>query len=125
LTILAAAGLAVCLWRWRRERYRVPVILAITWLLLYFGRPTWGVLLNLLPLSHDLQLHRLIAGVHLGGIYLMGIGLALPWRWAMSRRDPRYLLAAAGLTARSSTTSLTCATWWRRKTGPFLLTSDW
>jgi glucose dehydrogenase len=31
-------------------------------------------------------------------LYLMGIGLALPWRWAASRRSPRYLLAAAGLT---------------------------
>ena len=99
LTLLAGAGLALCLWRWREERYRVPVALFGLWLLLYFGRPTWGVLLDLLPLSRDLHLHRLIAGVHLAGIILMGIGLAFPWQWALSRRDARYLLAPAVLTA--------------------------
>ena len=90
LTFLAGLGLALCLWRWRETRYRIPVALFILWLLLYFGRPTWGVLLDLLPLSRDLHLHRLIAGVHLGGITLMGLGLALPWQWALSRR-PRTI----------------------------------
>jgi hypothetical protein len=99
LTILAAVGLALCLWRWREERYRVPVALFLLWLLLYFGRPTWGVLVDLLPLSRDLHLHRLIVGVHLGGITLMGLGLALPWQWALSRRNTRYLLAPVALTA--------------------------
>lgn len=99
LTLLAGLGLAICLWRWREERYRIPVALTLVWLLLYFGRPTWSVLLNLLPMSGDLQFHRLIAGVHLGGIYLMGIGLALPWSWALSRLKARYLLIPASLTA--------------------------
>lgn len=65
------------------------VVLFFAWLLLYFGRHTWGVLLDLLPLSHDLHLHRLIAGVHLGGILLVGLGLALPWPWALAR--PRLI----------------------------------
>jgi hypothetical protein len=98
LTLLAGAGLIVCLWRWREERYRIPVVLALAWLLLYFGRPTWGVLLDLLPLSGDLHLHRLIAGLHLGGIMLMGLGLALPWQWALSRENAWRLLATAALT---------------------------
>jgi hypothetical protein len=98
LTLLAGAGLACCLWRWHTARYRVPVVLALVWLLLYFGRPTWGALLDLLPLSRDLYLHRLIAGVHLGGIFLIGLGLALPWRLARARGDVRYLLVAAALT---------------------------
>ena len=98
LTILAAVGLAVCLKRWRQERYRLPVALFIVWLVLYFGRPTWGALLDLLPFSRDLHLHRLIAGVHLAGIFLMGIGLALPWQWALKRRDVRRLLVASALT---------------------------
>ena len=101
LTILTGVGLILCLYRWREERYRVPVVLSILWLLLYFGRPTWGVLLDLLPMSRNLHLHRLIAGVHLGGIVLMGLGLALPWRWALvqlTKGDARYLLATAVVT---------------------------
>jgi hypothetical protein len=98
-TLLAALGLGVCLVHRREERYRIPPALFIVWLLLYFGRPTWGALLNLLPLSRDLQLHRFIAGIHLAGIFLIGIGLAAPWRWAIAHRDARYLLATALLTA--------------------------
>lgn len=99
LTLLAGLGLAVCVWRWRDVRCRVLVALPLMWLLLYFGRPTWGALLSLLPMSRDLQLHRLIAGVHLGGILLMGVGLALPWSWALARRDARAVLVVAALTA--------------------------
>ncbi len=97
-TLLAAAGLGICLWRWREERYRVPVILSLLWLLLYFGRPTWGMLLDLLPLSGTLHLHRFIAGIHLGGIFLMGIALALPWQWALARGKFRELTAVTILT---------------------------
>jgi len=102
LTLLAGVGLVLCLWRWREERYRVPIALSILWLLLYFGRPTWGVLLALLPMGRDLHLHRLIVGVHLGGIYLMGLGLALPWRWALSwqpRTSYPALAPVSGATA--------------------------
>ena len=98
LTLLAAAGFGICLWRWKEERYRVPVILSLLWLLLYFGRPTWGVLLDLLPLSSAIHLHRFIAGVHLGGIFLMGIALALPWQWALAKDKVSSLTAVAILT---------------------------
>jgi hypothetical protein len=99
LTLLAGLGLIVCLWRWREARYRIPVVLALAWLLLYFGRPTWGALLDLLPLSGDLHLHRFIAGVHLGGIFLAGIALALPWEWALARPGGWHLVAPVLLTA--------------------------
>ncbi len=98
LTLLFAAGLGFCLWRWREERYRALAALALLWLLFYFGRPTWGVLLDLLPMSRDLHFHRLIAGLHLGGIYLMGLGLAWVWDWARSRKGRRWLLIPAALT---------------------------
>jgi len=98
LTLLAAGGLVVCLWRWREVRYRIPVALALFWLLLYFGRPTWGALLNLLPMSRDLHLHRLIMGLHLGSIFLLGVALAAPWEWALARPDRRILLAPVLLT---------------------------
>jgi len=101
LTLLAAVGLAVCLARWRDERCRLLVIFTAFWLLLYFGRPTWGVLLDLLPLSRDLHLHRLIVPVHLGAIGLAGAGLTWLVGQALSRRWRGWLvvvgLVIAGL----------------------------
>jgi len=99
LTILMVAGFVISLWRWREERYLVPVVVFMLWLLFYFGRPTWGALLDLVPMTSDLPLHRLIAGVHLGGIYMIAIAFAAPWRWAISRADVRYLVAPLVLTA--------------------------
>jgi hypothetical protein len=98
VTLLAAVGLGVCLRQWRQERFRVPAAIFVMFLLLYFGRSTWGPLLNLLPMSQDLHLHRFIAGVHLGGIFLVGMGLALPWQWALSRSSMRYLWVPAVIT---------------------------
>jgi len=85
LTYLVFAGLVICLFRWREERYLIPVVIFLLWLLLYFGRSTWGPLIDLLPMSRYLHMHRFIGGVHLGGIFLMAIALAVPWRWAVSR----------------------------------------
>ena len=98
LTILMVVGFVICLWRWRSERYLIPVAVFLLWLVYYFGRPTWGVLIDLLPLSRDLHLHRLIAGVQLGGIFLMAIGLAAPWRWAVTRAGAQYFVAPLVLT---------------------------
>ena len=65
-------------------------VLFVLWLLLYFGRPTWGVLLDLLPMSRDLHLHRLIGGVHLGAVFMAGVGLA--WLLAMGGGAPEARL---------------------------------
>ncbi|MBN1139396.1 MAG: YfhO family protein, partial [Anaerolineae bacterium] len=103
LTLLAAVGLGVCATRWRQgERYRFLVLFPLFWLLLYFGRPTWGALLNLLPLSQDLHLHRLIAPVHLGAIGLAGAGLAWLVRQAakgLAGKRQVWRTALAGLAA--------------------------
>lgn len=99
LTILAALGMAVSLWQWRDERYRVAVALFAFWLFLYFGRPTWGVLLELLPLGQSLHLHRLIAGVHVGAIGLIGVGLGWLWERVLALRRRWPLVAVAVLTA--------------------------
>ena len=98
LTIFVFAGLVICLLRWREERYLIPVAIFLLWLLLYFGRSTWGPLIDLLPMSRYLQMHRFIAGVHLGGIILMAVALAAPWRWAVSRASMWYSAAALALT---------------------------
>lgn len=94
LTLLAGIGLAACLWRWKHEQHRIAATLSIVWLLHYFGRPTWGPLLDLTPLSGELYMHRLIAGVHLGGIFLIGLGLAAFWSLALARKSAWYLGAA-------------------------------
>jgi hypothetical protein len=45
-------------------------------LMLYFGRPTWGRLLELLPFSGSLPLHRFICAVQFGGVLLAGYALS-------------------------------------------------
>lgn len=92
LTILVLAGLGLCLVRWRQSKYLIPVGIFLIFLLLYFGRETWGSLIDLLPLSGFIPMHRFIAGVHLGGILLAAIALAVPLRWAVSQASPRYLV---------------------------------
>ena len=100
LTLLAAAGLGVSIWRWRRPRYRVGAILAVVWLLLYFGRPTWGRLMDvLMPLSGNMILPRLILGAQLGGILLIGPAMALPLSWAVTKRNIAALIAFAAFCA--------------------------
>jgi hypothetical protein len=77
LTLLVGVGIVVCLTRLRgEERARALVGAFIVSLLLFFGRPTLGPLTGLLPGNVDLQFHRFIAGVHLAGILLAGVGLA-------------------------------------------------
>ena len=99
LTILVFVGFVICFLRWRKERYWIPVVIFSLWLLLYFGRSTWGSLIDLLPMSRFLHMHRFIAGIHLGGICLIAIALAAPWRWAVSRRNVWYVAAALALTS--------------------------
>src|SRR5207247_2610029 len=62
------------------------VALFAVWLVLYFGRPTLGPLLDLLPLHRSLLVHRFIGGVHLAAIPLVGIGAA--WLWSLLERRP-------------------------------------
>ena len=54
--------------------------------------------MDLLPLSQDVHMHRFIGGVHLGGIFLAAIALAVPWRWTVSRGNMLYIVGALALT---------------------------
>jgi hypothetical protein len=75
VTALVAVGTFVCIIRFRTdERARALLGFMGLSLILFSGRPTFGPLLNLLPGSHDLLLHRFIVGVHLAGILLAGVG---------------------------------------------------
>ena len=90
VTILVAVGLVVALWRYRRdERARVLLFLFLVSLFLFFGRPTLGPVLRLLPGSGDLFLRRFVFGVHLAGLYLAGLGRS-PSLGSRGSRLPRF-----------------------------------
>ncbi len=75
LSVLFAVGLVVAVTQARRRGSpRVVIGVGLVALLLFFGRPTLGPVIDLLPGGGDLFLRRFISGVHLAGIYLMGIG---------------------------------------------------
>lgn len=57
----------------------VTLALFVVWLVLYFGRPTLGPILDLLPLHASLLLHRFAGAVDLAVIALIGIGGAAIW----------------------------------------------
>jgi Gpi18-like mannosyltransferase len=100
VTLLFYAGLVVCTVRARRDPRARALLGAFTLsLLLFFGRPTLGPVLDLLPGFRDVQIHRFIMGVHLAGIFLAGVGLAwlasTAYR-AMRRRTPVRHAAVAG-----------------------------
>jgi len=77
ISVLVGVGTVVCISRFRRdERARALLGVMFVSLLLFFGRPTLGPALRLLPGSSDLLLHRYIMGVHLAGILLAGVGAA-------------------------------------------------
>ena len=97
-SILVFVGVCICIFSFRESRYLVLFGVFSIWLLLFFGRSTWGDAIDLLPLSQDIHMHRFIGGVHLGGIFLAAVALAVPWRWAMLRLNKLYLVGAFALT---------------------------
>ncbi|MDQ2951664.1 MAG: hypothetical protein M3R54_05320 [Chloroflexota bacterium] len=92
-------GLGIVFALIRRTRLAViPLTLFVVWLVLYFGRPTLGALVDLLPLHQTLYIHRFSGGVHLAGIMLIGVGAA--WLWEAAARSWRpWLPYAAALAA--------------------------
>lgn len=89
ITVLVFAGLASCLWRIRRDEVaRVFIGLWMLSLFLYFGRPTLGPVLNLLPFSKNIFFQRYNTGVQLIGILLAGVGAVAivdSLRWLVRR----------------------------------------
>lgn len=104
LTLLAGLGIisgALAL-RGRANRSG-PAIFTIAFLsfalLLFFGRPTWGALLHLLPMSDNLPFHRFICAVQYAGLLLAGYGLANLWNFVADSRSMLRVIAALVLTA--------------------------
>lgn len=99
VTVLVAVGLIACGVKFRSdERSRLLLSIWVLSLLLYFGRPTLGFVLDLLPGSKNLLFQRFIAGVHLAGIYLVAVGLVFVAQLALHaarRFDPKRVEAVA------------------------------
>ena len=86
VSVLVGAGMIALALRWRKdERARALLGLFGLSLLLYFGRPTLGPVLKLLPGSSDLFLNRYIIGVHLAGVMMAGAGMARIGGWVITR----------------------------------------
>lgn len=102
LSLLALVGTALLLWRYRATR-KVPaperfvLAAAVFWILVFFGRPTWGILLVLLGVTPDLQLHRVIAGVQIFLLFLAAVALAELWRQAAGRWHPIAAVLATAI----------------------------
>ena len=77
---------------YRKEVYRLLLVFTVFWLVLFFGRPTLGFILNNLPFSYFIQLHRFIVGFHLFAIFLIGAGLSLIYQKIVQQKFIIYRL---------------------------------
>jgi hypothetical protein len=101
LTVLLAIGLISCLLRFKSdERYRILLVLWVVYLVAFFGRPTLGPLINIVPGNKDLFLRRFVCGFDFSSLLVIGVGaieLARLGARLAARRAPR--LDAAVVTA--------------------------
>jgi hypothetical protein len=100
LSLLAFAGIAMLLWRWRKRHDLTRAEWLVLWggaffLLVLFGRPTWGGLLILIGATRDLQLHRVLGSVQIFLLLPAAIALAALWRYTAKRW---HFAASAALT---------------------------
>ena len=90
LTVLLALGVASALVT-RTRPARLALALFFLMLVLFFGRPTWGRLADLLPIGKAFHFLRYLGGVHMAAILLIGLGGEWIWRqaaWLSQRWQP-------------------------------------
>jgi len=113
ITLLAGAGLVVCVRRRRTQSSARALVALLTMsLLLSFGRTTFGSLTVLLPGSTDIFMRRFMMGAQLAGLYLAGMGgvaLARAAWHAGARAWPRVSTWAAAPSRKVVLVALPCA----------------
>ncbi len=64
-----------------RKKYFPFALLFAFWFLLYFGRTTWGGLIDLIPGMKDFHHSRFVVGVHMAALFLIPAGLEFMWKF--------------------------------------------
>jgi Bacterial membrane protein YfhO len=79
LTYLIFIGAFACLADAGRRAFSKHLspffFLFIFWLVFYFGRVTWGGLIDLIPGMKEYHLSRFLVGLHIAGMFLVPIGI--------------------------------------------------
>lgn len=102
MTILIALGFATAAVRARKfANHRALLVLFLGALALYFGRPTWGRALDLLPLGQGFHFSRALALVQVAACLLAGVGVGhvLAWGWGTTGTSRMRRIFVAALVA--------------------------
>jgi hypothetical protein len=59
----------------KRQKWAFLGLGFVFWLVMLFGRTTWGPLFDFLPGLKDFYLHRFVVGIHFFGIFLAGLAI--------------------------------------------------
>ena len=86
LTLMLGIGVVMAARSFADVTARRLLVLASTWLVLFFGRTTWGLLLTLAAVPADFHLHRLQAAFELAAVLLAAWGVDTLGRAAAARR---------------------------------------
>ena len=102
LTLLAFGGAAWFFYRHYKLRETDPaqvflLLASACWIAMFCGRPLWGPLLTLLGVSPEMQLHRVIGGVHIFLVLLAAVALTAAGEELLRRKQ--YAVAALALAA--------------------------
>jgi len=80
----------------KRQKWAFLSLGFVFWLVMFFGRTTWGPLFDFLPGLKDFYLHRFVVGVHFFGIFLAGLAVEFIIH-NISKYIKNYQLLAIGL----------------------------
>ncbi|MEO8595952.1 MAG: hypothetical protein ABI759_21705 [Candidatus Solibacter sp.] len=91
MSLLALAGAATVAWQiYRTRRLPAPqgflLAAAVVWILIFFGRPTWGPLLLAIGAVRDLHLHRAVGAVQAFLVLLAALAIEAGFRELMRRK---------------------------------------